>query len=194
MAVGRYSDFFPNFVPVMYPRILHRLLWLVPAIVFCLFRPAECGTPAEGSAARCDGRRGAIVDRAADEFRCERICNSDLDFPHALCRRPAPVRTVARTVRGGYAVKRPAARPETCGSPHVGAVCAVSLYKRFRTVASGVPVVDFYVYRLRPLFVAGGVSSGGGLSIPAPRRRRTERGRARFPTGRRRAGSRIRNV
>ena len=63
MAVGRYSDFFPNFVPVMYPRILHRLLWLVPAIVFCLFRPAECGTPAEGSAARCDGRRGAIVLR-----------------------------------------------------------------------------------------------------------------------------------
>ena len=153
MAVGRYSDFFPNFVPVMYPRILHRLLWLVPAIVFCLFRPAECGTPAEGSAARCDGRRGAIVDRAADEFRCERICNSDLDFPHARCRRPAPVRTVARTVRGGYAVKRPAARPETCGSPHVGAVCAVSLYKRFRTVASGVPVVDFYVYRLRRLII-----------------------------------------
>ena len=82
MAVGRYSDFFPNFVPVMYPRILHRLLWLVPAIVFCLFRPGECGTPAEGSAARCDGRRGAIVDRPYGRAHgARRICGQTSGRP-----------------------------------------------------------------------------------------------------------------
>lgn len=146
------SGFFRNFVHVMFPRMLHKLLWLVPLLACCLFRPAGCGA-ADAPAPQGGSRSCAFVDRTADEFRCERMCNSDLDFPHALCRLTTPVRTAARTARGGCALKRPAIRPDTCAGRQARTVCAVSRYKRFRAVASGVPAVDFYVYRLRRLII-----------------------------------------
>lgn len=136
----------------MHPKIPHTLLWLVPALLFCLFRPAADDTAADLEA-QCGGRFCTIVDRAADEFRCERVCNSDLDLPFAGCRHTAPVRSLTRPVRGGGAVARPVVRPASDGGRQLGMICAVSRYKRFRAVASGIPAVDFYVYRLCRLII-----------------------------------------
>ncbi len=134
-------------------RLLPKLLWLVPAIVFCLFRTAECAEPACGFAVPCGEPLFSCVDRGAEEARCRCACNSDLDFPTTLSRPSVPVRASMRPARGGHAAKRAASRPENLCGGQVGTVYAVSRYKRFQTAAFGTPVIARYRCRLCRLVI-----------------------------------------
>lgn len=135
-------------------RIVHKIGWIVLGFALVLLCSAERGT-AHAAAVPAAGTHLSltVADSAADEMRCERAYNSDLNLLTRLASELVPVQSVVPGVRSGHCAERPSLRHDAAASGNGGTMCAVSRIRFIQTLFAGVPAVDFYVYRLHRLII-----------------------------------------
>lgn len=135
-------------------RIVPKMGWIVLGLALVLLCSAEQGR-AHAAAVPAAGTHLSltVADFAADQMRCERACNSDLNLITRLASELVPVQPVNPAVRSGRCAERQWARYEASAAGNGGTMCAVSRVKFIQTLFAGVPSVDFYVYRLHRLII-----------------------------------------
>lgn len=130
---------------------MRKLGFILLALICCLTVAAGGG---ESAASHTVQMAVLTIDRtAADEWRCERICNSDLNLPRAVREVTPPQASAPAPLRVSLS---DAARASL---RHAAGLCAAAGYLKETPVFhvpirfSGPRVADYYVYRLRRLII-----------------------------------------
>lgn len=127
---------------------MRKLGFILAALICCLFTATGGGEAPASPAAPT-----AILTfshAAADQWRCERAYNSDLNLSRAF-QEVTPVQVPPVTFRGGAAnADRPSLRFGACDC--AGSLKATSIFN-FPIPLSGGRAADYYVYRLRRLII-----------------------------------------
>lgn len=127
---------------------MRKLGFILLLAVSCLF---TTGGGPKAHASRAVQSAVLSIDRAAaDEWRCERICNSDLNVPRVL-QEVTPVQASATSFRGAADTERLSLRHAAAGRG-AGSLKATSCFN-FPISVFGVRAADYYVFRLRRLII-----------------------------------------
>lgn len=123
-----------------------------PGFILLLLLCCLCFTAGDGKGHVCVPTHCAelTIDPAcAEQWHCERICNSDLNLPR-LTREVVPVQTVPASQQGGMSFAVRALQRHATGG--FGTLKGTSVF-HYLILSSGARAADYYVYRLRRLII-----------------------------------------
>lgn len=129
---------------------MRKLLFIVLALAGCLLFTGQ-----RGGACVAKPVRTAVFCAAgpqADQWQCERVCNSDLNQPGLLRAAEAcPVAPLFRPGGPGCSARTAARCLAACG--YGTGVARLTSTFRSSDLSVGTHAVDYYVYRLRRLII-----------------------------------------
>lgn len=129
---------------------MRKLFLILLALAGCLLF-----SESRGSVHAAQGVRTAVFsvgDAHADQWQCERVCNSDLNQPRVLREAEASPATPL-SLRGS--LQGPGRNALRCAALCGGGTGIAKLFSSFQSVdpAVGMHAVDYYVYRLHRLII-----------------------------------------
>ena len=128
---------------------MRKLFFILLALAGCLLFSESRGDVCAVGAARTAVL--SVGNAPADQWQCERICNSDLNQPRVL--REAEASPAAPMFqRGGLHMAARAALRCVASCGGTGVAKLISTY-RSNDLSVGPHAVDYYVYRLRRLII-----------------------------------------